>query len=396
MKTTRLSLLLAVALLSHVVFAQEQTSPRFALEISQSGIAHPYLLVPERGESWTFLFARSLFVREPSSFDESRASALKLVYRVEQNAVKITASVYFGRFDTNNTPQSLEGLRQKPVGSFSLKLGESAALQESETSGFESVTIKVATPEQPLKPLIVSNVPSIQVELVSQAQAGYEVAVRNTSARAVLGYSVSSSLADENSGHAVLSRRHGSEPLLISPGAVRQETVYCPPGTRNQPCDYVLQAALFDDGTYEGDPENAARMKARILASDILQRRVQELIDSTMKDTTLDDAGRIAALRERLQALPNTPDKATEQDILKQLQSEFPDLPHQDCSVPGLLTGVLSVFRGEKESLLRSLNDYPDYLQSRNALLAKHPQAKSTTIPLSEWLARHMTMPTTR
>jgi hypothetical protein len=131
-------------------------------------------------------------------------------------------------------------------------------------------------------------------------------------------------------------------------------------------------------------------MEARRLAADILQRRVQELVDNAIPDTTLDDAGRITLLRGQLQSLPDTPDRATEQAILKQLQAEFPSLP-QDCSGPELFSGVLSVFRMGKELLLRSLDDYPKYLQSRSSL-SKSQQAKLPTMPLSEWLAKRRTM----
>lgn len=88
------------------------------------------------------------------------------------------------------------------------------------------------------------------------------------------------------------------------------------------PCPIVLEAALFADGTYGGDPEAAANLEAGPLAAKMRRQQLRDLIRNTVYDSALSHDAKIEQLRSEIAKLPKEPDQAT----MDQLQSRYPNL----------------------------------------------------------------------
>jgi hypothetical protein len=100
---------------------------------------------------------------------------------------------------------------------------------------------------------------------------GYRMALHNLSSRAATAFLVETSL-DHNSNYTESDDRG----VLIDPGANHEFRLFCDTSasvTSNgiapgpAPCVFNLKAALFADGSYEGDASAAATLAVRPIAA---------------------------------------------------------------------------------------------------------------------------------
>ena len=94
--------------------------PRFALEISMDGFPPQFVIVPEGGVDSTFPgdYLHPLRGQDIRDSEKTRPSAIKLVSKVDGDAVEITASVFFGPLDKTNPTLSLQGHPQQKIGTY--------------------------------------------------------------------------------------------------------------------------------------------------------------------------------------------------------------------------------------------------------------------------------------
>lgn len=118
------------------------------------------------------------------------------------------------------------------------------------------------------------------------------------------------------------------------------------------PCAFILKAALFADGSYEGDASAAAVLAAPSIAAQFLRRRVRDLIDSILADASLDDASRVSRIRTELPKLSGEPSP----EILEQIRIQFPSLtPTASDRVNGDINMALAHV---EQNMLRVLKDF--------------------------------------
>src|SRR6266576_4676474 len=115
------------------------------------------------------------------------------------------------------------------------------------------------------------------------------MALHNLSSCAVTAFIVETSL-NHNSNYTESNDRG----VLIAPGANHEFRLFCDTSasvTSNgiapgpAPCAFNLKAALFADGSYEGDASAAATLAVRPIAAQFQGRRVHELIDNIVADS---------------------------------------------------------------------------------------------------------------
>jgi hypothetical protein len=361
--------------------AQTQVQqPRFALEISEDGYPTHFVIVPEGhqgggiGSMFLSPALHPLPGRDAGSSEKNQPSAVKLECRVDGEAVAITATAVFGPFDKTDTSLSLQGHPQQKMGMYSPHLNESIVLREMEQFGLQPWTIKIVNAQlsTPVSLATLNEVPSIQPEILGKDREGYRMALHNLSSRAVTAILVETSL-NHNSNYSESNDRGG----LIAPGANHEFRLFCDPSasvTSNgiapgpPPCAFNLKAALFADGSYEGDASAAATLAVRPMAAQFQGRRVHELIDNIVADSSLDDTSRLARIRSELAKLSEEPDPT----ILEQIQLRFPGLP----STAGVSVNadIRSAFAAEKQRTLRALKEFEDL-----------PNQGSTTRSLAQW-----------
>jgi len=335
---------------------------RFALEVpNPNGNAPQYLTVqePPSGRQVSFWYGQYLLPVAGWSSQAPQPSALKLAYKVEGDTVVMEASVFFGAFDGNDTPRSIEGLREQKLGTYSARLSESVTLRELEQFGVQPLTIGVVTarPPAPVRPVIVNKVPSLQVDVIGEEWTAFKLAARNVSGRAVTSLRLDREGRVESTG----SEEGALSTPLMAAGASRDFQLYSPMGGKMTPSGFVadpyppvitVQAALFDDGSFEGDAVAAAIMTARRAARSAQRQRTSELIAAVLQDTTSDDATKLARIRSDVQQLPKEPD----QTLLDQVRSRFPNLP--DTAGDSINAAIRSGLLGQAEFVLTGLREF--------------------------------------
>jgi hypothetical protein len=365
-----------VLLFSTITTLHAQTQvqqPRFALEISEDGYPPHFVIVPEGGGIDSMFFGPSLRPlpgHDAGNSEKTQPSAFKLVCKVDGDAVAIAATAVFGPFDKTDTSLSLQGHPQQKIGAYSPHLNESIVLREMEQFGLQPWTIKIVNAQLPSPASLptLNEVPSIQPEILGKDRQGYRMGLHNLSSRAVTAFLVETSL-DHNSNY--------SESALIAPSANHEFRLFCDTSasvTSNgiapgpAPCAFNLKAALFADGSYEGDASAAATLAVRPIAAQFQGRRVRELIDNIVADSSLDDTSRLARIRSELPKLSEEPDPT----ILEQIRLRFPGLP--STAWGSVKADIRGAFAAEKQRTLRALKEFGDL-----------PNQGSTSRSLAQW-----------
>jgi hypothetical protein len=345
--------------------AQTQVQrPRFALEIGEDGYPPHFVIVPEGpqvGEMDSMFFSPSLHPltdHDAGNSEKTRPSAVKLVCKVDGDAVAITATVIFGPIDENYTSLSLQGHPQQEIGTYWQHLNESIVLRQMEQFGLQPWTIKIVNAQLPTPLSLASRneVPSIQPEILGKDREGYRMALHNVSSRAVTAFLVETSL-DHNSR----STESNDRGALIAPDASHEFRLFCDPSAAvtsdgnpsgPAPCAFHLQAALFADGSYEGDASAAATLAVGPIAAQFQGRRVHELIDNIVADSSMDDHSRLARIRSELPKLSEEPDPT----VLEQIRLRFPGLP--STAWVSVETDIRNALAAEKQRTLRALKEF--------------------------------------
>jgi hypothetical protein len=197
--------------------------------------------------------------------------------------------------------------------------------------------------------------------------------LRNISSRGILAYTL------DLGGSSVVVSSYG-QPVLAQ-GATRKETVTLGRSGRMTPHGFVedpvsrsitVAAAIFSDGSHEGDENVAVELKSGQIGYGTQYRRIRPVIDRIIQDPALDDDARVVRIREELHSLPNQPDDAT----IRAVRSQFPDLPNE-VVVKDLTDGLDSARRNIWSGLyayVHSSGTYPP---------PSHPP------PLAEWWRRY-------
>jgi hypothetical protein len=220
----------------------------------------------------------SLIVPSPRRLEHQKAAnsatgqptAIKLSCEANGETIVVVGSVVFGSFDKDkkDVAASLEGHPQESIGTYSASLDESFIMEKMSNFGLQPWTIKVVTAQLP-RPMsfpIVNRVPSIQVEVIGQDRLGVKVALRNLSALGVTAFMVANSFRDPNTRYT----EGNFTGVAIASGASHEIHFPCDASgneptnadvASSSPCTFVLEAALFSDGSYEGDAAAAAQLE---------------------------------------------------------------------------------------------------------------------------------------
>jgi hypothetical protein len=127
----------------------------------------------------------------------------------------------------------------------------------------------------------------------------------------------------------VIDPEKDSRPELIT---FEHATKMTPQGIVNLPSppqQVVLEAALFSDGSYEGEPKVAARLKAERIEHLAFYRVITPVIDRIVGDSSINDDARVARIKDEIFRISSEPDAAT----LHSLEAKFPDVDPADLAL---------------------------------------------------------------
>jgi hypothetical protein len=183
----------------------------------------------------------------------------------------------------------------------------------------------------------------------------YKVELHNLSAKPVKAYCIGTPQGNGNMAHS----SDGQSKDLIAPGATYQLrfSVESPP-----PPYLVLEAALFSDGSHEGEPSAAAQLVAARVGMEIQRQRVDSLVAPILADAQSDDTAKLARIRSEVAQLTEEPD----QQMIESMSSRFPGLTDQAIQmVRGMLKNGLNT---GKQSVDRGLHDFENNQPKRGGL----------------------------
>ena len=379
-----------VALLVSILIATAtvaQDKPRssppgsFGLEIAFYGDEPPaYQSVP--GRAWYSRF-RHITSRQPAG-NSLPVKAVNIVSRKENDGVRVEVSVFLGiRFHE----------KEERVGSYFLRVDEKARIDELMRLGVEpfEITLIKVPPVPPVLPSIVNKTQSLEVisiELNDTAFPSYKLKLRNNSSKPVDGLAIDVLVGDRKQ---LLSQPQGKEgAALIEAGEVLETNVqgvrialpvrnrYVPDSPPTQ--TVLIGAVVFKDGSYEGDANVVAQIRARTLGRKIRLTRVVKLFENALAEEA--SLATIAQLRQKIASLKDRLEPAAADELLAALQTY----------------GQIS--RGRMETVIEGAQHYikKDLVEEINAFERTHKSSpggnevrewlSSTTERYKQWLSR--------
>ncbi|HYO92304.1 MAG TPA: hypothetical protein VEQ40_11735 [Pyrinomonadaceae bacterium] len=352
MKTLRLvliSLLFCSFLLTDARAQQDKrevmTRAKIAVEVTYwKGVPPAYNDVP--GRSWFGRFRRIAgWKAEPGALP---VRAVDIATRVEGDAVRVIVSVHVGeKFHE----------RLDPVGSYLIRENERLVVDKLKAFGvepFELAVVRVA-PQNASLPTVRNNTSSVSVvnmQIQDDTIPVLVLTVLNSSSKNIVALSIDS-LMDGRPGTSGWAQKDENQ-VVIAAGAnyeYKQSfnykaqpigngyTLETPPAQT-----VVIKAALFEDGTYEGDVREASELKSSNLGRRTQLEQILALYEQAMESTESDAKVILESLRAKVAALGTDAD----QSALNNLLSSFPALPGKERFKVGV---EVSMFYMKKERL---------------------------------------------
>jgi len=250
--------------------------------------------------------------------DEAAAgdfTAIDMVCREEAGAMRVNLSVIYN--DLNNQ-EWWKDKKEKPAGTYLIHEGETIRTTELERFGIEPFEISVVD-ARPVairpseRPFITNRTQSLQVIGLERVMDTYRLTLKNVGEKTIAQFNV-------------LHRGAGYSTGGIRPGAL-QEVHLSGPSLEEE--GITIRGVVFEDGTFEGEKEDAliflaGRQGQRIQAPSVLAR-----IRETMEAGDAELPAAFERLEAGLWTIPEAIDKASALELLK---SEYPSLDDKSIS----------------------------------------------------------------
>jgi hypothetical protein len=297
-----------------------------------------------------FEFKRLENWRRPPN-QASDLCAIQMFCRRQGDAIRIDLEVIFGRPGPGNGGP-IEGARVESAGTYVIRLGESASLQELARFGIEPIRVKVVSADShTLNPAQIGNkTKAIEVVRVDQAREYYRVVLKNISSKNIVGGRVSFF------GGASMGIG------LQAPGQVWEmpfyfdESHWLAAQDKSEkgpvPPKIVVSSVVFDDSTFEGDLEPALACITKRRAVRIQAIRIVDLLQAAIGNAEQDSSNVLEKLRQQLSGLDERPDI----QVLNDLAERFG--PFTVYQRNGLLGALKDGLRDTKQGMLERMRLY--------------------------------------
>jgi len=312
------------------VIAQQEVSPptRLALEVTFYPGRNPaYLTVPgpdsKPSGAWYALFARVASWQPPAGAQQ--IEAVRVISRVEGDAVLVTVSTLSGS-------KALEN--EQRVGTYLIRETEKISIDDLKRFGIEPFQIKLVRVSPNIPPVPPVSLKGVQSLVVINSMAkeatlpSYRIILRNQSNKNIVGLGV-----DVVSGGRVqiTSKPRGIDGQpLIAAGKEYWLTVSAPNRAQptvdgfvpTSPSDQQIQikAAVFDDGTYEGDAATAAAVRGYRAGEKMVLPKLIPLLESALNSSNADLTEALKNLESQVSSVGSDADP----QIVQTLTAEFP------------------------------------------------------------------------
>lgn len=309
-------LLSLTILLVSLQLAAQQRSPRppasdFNIELINLEAPSFMASVPGTGARSGYIAhakLRRIPAWKPSEEVPAEVSALRIGFWLEAGAVRVDVTAYLGPSEPDLGPSDLEELRSAKVASHLVREDETVSISETERYGIEPFMVKVfraglwnGAAES------VNKTQALTVTSMAQERPVFRVAVRNVSHKHIDGIRWYGLENGQKGGGSAMSGAR-----LIRAGGVfevRQHFGLEKTATSNvipqqEPArEIVIAAILFEDGTFEGEPDEAAEMAAGLTGLRIQLLRAIQLFKSISPASTVNEPASLSRLKREVASL---------------------------------------------------------------------------------------------
>jgi len=274
--------------------------------------------------AWFGLFARTKSSQVPA--DASAIEAVRVVSRVEAGGVRVTVSTLSGT-------KALEN--EQEVGTYLIHETEKITIEELRRFGiepFEIRLLRVNPSIAPVPPVILKGVDSVIVLNSMPKETtlpSFRIILRNQSNKNITGLGVD---VVAEGIIQLTSRPRGIEGQPLIPAGKEYWLTVAPPNRAKSAAggyeptvpsgmEIQIKAAVFDDGTYEGDAETAIAVRGNRAGEKMELPRVISLLASASNSSITNVIERLRDLESRVSSVGSDADP----QMLQTLTSEFPE-----------------------------------------------------------------------
>jgi hypothetical protein len=386
MKTKVVSAFCVLLLLACAGNAQERSAPTYlTLEVYPDKTRPPsFISVPRsaspRSGTW---FARFRKLPGWPSDEELPVYAVDIRPVLVGDVVRVSILVFLGKRHEE----------EKEIAVYTLRQGEKISVEELTKFGVEpfQISLRNVTPPMANIPRVISKARSIELVSIEpnlSTLASFRLTLRNLS-----GKNASALVVRVMRGaHTKLSHMpHGKEgqPLILAGDvgqilelaeieAVEKSGGYEPSYPENQVIE--ISTAVFEDGSFEGDVDDASRFRGFIKGRKLQLTQVLDILQGALNDESKPSAV-LASLRRRASSLGLKADENSVRELATEFASS-PVKPKHD-----LKTAVEVAMNGVRRDFLETIEQFrmknpnPDFKDLRAWVV-------ETKLRYETWLAR--------
>jgi hypothetical protein len=299
---------------------------------------------------------------------------LRLRALMEDGGVRIKVFAVFDDSYPVDSPGPKYGAREQPVANYLVREGETILVRELTDFGVEPLNLRVvrATPQTVERPLAVPGEAVSKLDAVSVVAFGidtseptmYRLSLRNLTQKNITALQIYQvDKAGRRVGHYMEMWAGPTRPVIMAGGMYEthvdgdsgsgrmtpQGFMPDPP----QPLTVVIGTVVFDDGTYEGEAEVAARMEARQIGRRIQFKREVSLLDGMLNAPEQDVQVAVEKLKSQVSTLRIDVDVS----IVNKLLARYPSLSSEDQK-KDLTAQVMDGLRAGREELLYAIKEF--------------------------------------
>ena len=263
-------------------------------------------------------------------------NALRLQFWIEAGVPQIEVLAHLGNVETR--PYEWNRPKATKIVTRQLPIDETITITETEAFGIVPFQVRVfrAQPWSVGPPQVTNKTQALTVLALTESRPVYILAVRNVSHKSI---SAISWYGLENGQKQGGSGTSGA-PLIAAgrPFEIRQRFGLAEEKLESQPADLqpasgeivpasreiVIAAILFSDGTFEGEPDEAAEMAANTAGERIQLTRVLRLLEK-MSGTAEPEPARLKKLKNDINALSEEVDSRVAEELIAQFAEASED-----------------------------------------------------------------------